>query len=115
MATEHVVAAIRQARNGPQVLVQASAIGFYGPHGDEELDESSPSGSDFLAVVCREWEQASEPVDELGVRRAVVRIGIVLAPGKGPSAFMTPDLQARRRAPRSAAAGSSARPRASSG
>src|SRR4029079_5206793 len=49
---EHVVAAIRQARNRPQVLVQGCAIGFYGPHGDEELDESSPSGSDFLAVVC---------------------------------------------------------------
>ena len=80
-----MVAAIRQARNRPQVLVQASAIGFYGPHGDEELDESSPSGSDFLAVVCREWEQASEPVTELGVRHALVRTGIVLAPGKGPS------------------------------
>jgi uncharacterized protein (TIGR01777 family) len=88
--TEHVVAAIRQARNRPQVLVQASAIGFYGPHEDEELDESSPSGTDFLAVTCREWEDASAPVEELGVRRAVVRIGIVLAPGEGALAFMTP-------------------------
>ena len=87
---EHVVGAIRQARNRPRVLVQASAIGFYGPHGDEELDEASPSGSDFLAVVCREWEQASEPVAELGVRHAVVRTGIVLAPGEGALAFMTP-------------------------
>src|SRR4051812_24843043 len=88
--TEHVVAAIRQARNRPQVLVQASAIGIYGPHADEELDESSPSGSDYLAGVCREWEQASEPVAELGVRRAVVRVGVVLAPGEGALAFMTP-------------------------
>jgi uncharacterized protein (TIGR01777 family) len=87
---EQVVAAIRQARNRPQVFVQASAIGYYGPHGDEELDESSPSGSDYLAVVCREWEQASEDVASLGVRRAVVRVGVVLAPGEGALAFMTP-------------------------
>ena len=88
--TEHVVAAIKKASRRPQVLVQASAIGFYGPHGDEELDESSPSGTDFLAVVCREWEEASASVEELGVRRAIVRIGIVLAPGEGALAFMTP-------------------------
>jgi uncharacterized protein (TIGR01777 family) len=88
--TEHVVSAIQQARNRPRVLVQASAIGYYGPHGDETLEESSPSGFDYLAVVCREWEQASEPVEKLGVRRAVVRIGIVLAPGAGALAFMTP-------------------------
>jgi uncharacterized protein (TIGR01777 family) len=72
------------------VLVQASAIGFYGPHGDEELDETSPSGTDFLAVVCREWEQASEPVAQLGVRHVIVRTGIVLAPGEGALALMGP-------------------------
>lgn len=97
--TEHVVAAIRESRNRPQVLVQASAIGYYGTREDEELDESSPSGSDYLAVVCREWEQASEPVAELGVRRAVVRIGIVLAPGEGALAFMTPMFKALPGAP----------------
>ena len=64
--TDHVVAAISKARKKPGVLVQASAIGYYGPHGDEELDETSPSGSDFLAVVCREWEQTAEPVIAAG-------------------------------------------------
>ena len=88
--TDHVVAAVSKARKKPGVLVQASAIGYYGPHGDEELDETSPSGSDFLAVVCREWEQTAEPVTQQGVRFAVVRIGIVLAPGAGALAFMTP-------------------------
>ncbi len=88
--TDHVVAAIRTARKKPGVLVQASAIGYYGPHGDEELDETSPSGSDFLAVVCREWEQAAEPVTEQGVRLAIVRTGIVLASGEGALAIMTP-------------------------
>jgi uncharacterized protein (TIGR01777 family) len=87
---EHVVGAIRQAKKRPGVLVQASAVGYYGPHGDEELDESSPSGSDYLAVVCREWEQASHPVTALGVRLAVVRTGIVLAPGEGALKVMTP-------------------------
>ena len=53
--------------------MQGSAIGFYGPHGDEELTESSPSGNDFLAVVCRECEDVSRSIDTLGVRRAIVR------------------------------------------
>jgi hypothetical protein len=88
--TEHVVAAIRQARNRPRILVQGSATGYYGVRGDEELNESSPSGADFLAVVCREWEQASDPVETLGVRRAIIRTGIVLAPGEGALGVMTP-------------------------
>jgi uncharacterized protein (TIGR01777 family) len=89
-AADHVVAAIKRARNRPKVLVQASAIGFYGPHADEELTEPSPSGSDFLAVVCREWEQACDPVEALGVRRCCVRVGVVLAPAAGALALMTP-------------------------
>ncbi len=88
--TDHVVTAIAKARKKPGVLVQASAIGIYGPHGDEELDETSPSGADFLAVVCREWEQTAEAVAQQGVRLALVRTGIVLAPGEGALAFMTP-------------------------
>jgi uncharacterized protein (TIGR01777 family) len=87
---QNLVAAIKQASRRPKVLVHGSAIGFYGPHGDEELDESSPSGTDFLAVVCRECEEASEPVESLGVRRAIVRTGIVLAQGEGALKIMTP-------------------------
>ena len=82
-AAHHVSAAIKQARNPPRVLVQGSAIGYYGPRGDEDITESCPSGTDFLSVVCREWEEASELVEELGVRRAVVRTGVVLAAGEG--------------------------------
>src|SRR4051794_32227265 len=62
-ATENIVAAIGRARSRPAVLVQASAIGYYGPHGDEELTEASPSGSDFMAVVCREWEEAANAAE----------------------------------------------------
>jgi uncharacterized protein (TIGR01777 family) len=89
-ATEKVVAAIARAKTRPKVLVQASAIGYYGPHGDEELTEESPSGSDFMAVVCREWEEAARPAKNLGVRLARIRTGIVLARGAGALGVMTP-------------------------
>jgi uncharacterized protein len=88
--SEHVAAAIEAARSRPQVLVQGSAVGYYGPHGDEEIDETSSSGSDFLASVCREWEDASASVESLGVRRAIIRTGIVLAPDEGALKIMTP-------------------------
>jgi uncharacterized protein len=87
---EHVVAAIAKARQAPKILVQGSAIGYYGTHDDEELTESSPSGSDFLAVVCRELEEAASQVEPLGVRLATIRTGVVLAKGEGALAVMTP-------------------------
>ena len=62
-SAEGLVAAIKRAHNPPKVFVQGTAIGYYGPHGDEELTESSPSGTDFLAVVCRECEDASASLD----------------------------------------------------
>jgi uncharacterized protein len=90
---EHIVGAIEKARERPKVLVQGSAIGYYGAHNDEELTESSPSGSDFLAVVCRELEDAAHQVEPLGVRLATVRTGVVLAKGEGALAVMAPVFQ----------------------
>lgn len=87
---EQVVAAMARAKQAPRVLVQGSAIGYYGNHDDEELTESSPSGSDFLAVVCRELEEAAGQVEPLGVRLATVRTGVVLARGEGALGVMTP-------------------------
>ena len=63
----------------PAVLLQGSAVGYYGPRGDEEVDETGSAGDDFLARVCVAWEEASAAVEELGVRRAVLRTGVVLA------------------------------------
>ncbi len=63
----------------PEVLVCASAIGFYGNRGDELLTEESPSGADFLAKVCREWEKAAEPARHKGIRVVHLRFGIVLS------------------------------------
>ena len=78
-----VAEAIGRAGAKPRVLVQASAVGYYGPGGDRLLTESSPPGDDFLARVCVAWEEASAGVAEHGVRRAVARTGVVLATDGG--------------------------------
>jgi uncharacterized protein (TIGR01777 family) len=62
----------------PSVLVSASAIGYYGDRGDEPLDEQSAPGDDFVAGVCVQWEAATEPAADAGIRVARVRSGIVL-------------------------------------
>ncbi len=94
-STEHCVAAITrrttQADGTPKVLVNASAIGYYGPHGPEPLDESSPPGSDFLASICVDWELATAPAAQAGVRVVMMRTGIVLAREGGPlTKMLTP-------------------------
>jgi uncharacterized protein (TIGR01777 family) len=63
----------------PRVMVSGSAIGIYGDRGDELLDESSGLGSGFLAEVCKEWEAATRPAEDAGVRVVHSRTGIVLA------------------------------------
>lgn len=63
----------------PRTLICASAIGYYGDRGSEELDEASAPGSGFLADVCRRWEAATEPAAEAGVRVVNLRIGVVLS------------------------------------
>jgi uncharacterized protein (TIGR01777 family) len=81
-STRHVVQAMaaqpRRPDGSPKVLVNASAIGYYGYHGDEQLTEESSSGTDFMANICIEWERAARAVEKAGVRLAMVRIGVVL-------------------------------------
>jgi uncharacterized protein (TIGR01777 family) len=81
-ATQQVAQALARtpisADDRPRVLVNASAIGYYGPHEDEELDERSSAGSDFMAQVCIDWEKATSPAAAAGVRCVFVRIGVVL-------------------------------------
>ncbi len=67
----------------PSVYVTQSAVGYYGDQGDRTLDESSPSGSGFLAGVCRAWEAAARPAADAGIRVVAMRTGIVLGPGGG--------------------------------
>lgn len=85
--TENVVKAV-SAGGQCKTLVNASAIGFYGPCGDEELDEKSPQGGDFLAKLCIDWETKAKEAEAYGVRVAIVRVGIVLDPDGGALAKM---------------------------
>ncbi len=81
--TRAVVGAIAGASPRPRALVNASAVGFYGHCGDDEVDERAPWGDDFLARVCRAWEAEAEAATELGVRVVRPRIGVVLGDGGG--------------------------------
>lgn len=74
-----VVDAIRNAPGKPRALLQSSAVGYYGPRGDEEIVEGQPPGHGFLADVCVDWEASTAEVDLLEVRRVVLRTGVVLA------------------------------------
>jgi len=67
----------------PKVLVSASAIGYYGDRGEEELDEESEVGFGFLSEVCRQWEAAADPAREAGIRVVHPRLGMVLSPSGG--------------------------------
>lgn len=78
-----VLAAIQEAKERPRVLLQGSAVGYYGPCGDEVVDESHPPGNDFLGRVCVEWEASTAEAESLGVRRPILRTGIVLTPRGG--------------------------------
>jgi uncharacterized protein len=78
-STRLLVDAIAKLRRKPRVLISASAIGYYGNRGDEVLSESSPSGSDFLAELTRDWEAESRCADSLGVRTVLLRFGVILS------------------------------------
>jgi uncharacterized protein len=90
LGTRHLVAGIEAADPRPRVLVSSSAVGIYGPHGDEELDEQTPAGNDFLAEVCVVWEREAERAAALGLRVVMVRTGVVLDQGGGALAKMLP-------------------------
>jgi len=73
-----LVNAIRSAQPRPSIFIQASAVGFYGPRGVENIDETAGSGIDYSAGLCTEWEASSADVEEMGLRRIVIRTGVVL-------------------------------------
>jgi len=83
-----LLAAEGGAETRPRTFLCASAVGWYGPSDGRELTESSPHGAGFLAELCAEWEAATAPAAEVGVRTAVVRTGVVLGLGGGALAKM---------------------------
>jgi uncharacterized protein (TIGR01777 family) len=78
-AGQAVVEAVETAVKKPDVVIQFSAVGYYGVHRDEEITESTPAGNDYLAGVAVEWENSTAQVETLGVRRATIRTGVVLS------------------------------------
>lgn len=83
MAGQAVIEALQASKQRPRVLIQASAVGYYGPHGNDTVTEVTPAGSDYLAKVCLAWEASTAGADALGVRRAIIRTGLVLSASGG--------------------------------
>jgi uncharacterized protein (TIGR01777 family) len=91
--TRNLLAGLRAAESAPHTLVSSSAIGYYGPHGEEPLDEDAPPGKDFLAEICVEWEAEAAKASELGMRVVLVRTGIVLDKHGGALEKMLPPFR----------------------
>jgi len=92
-ATQSLIEAIGKAKVRPKTLISASAVGYYGPHGDERLDEQTRPGNDFLARLCVDWENQARKAEALGLRVSVLRTGIVLAKGAGALKKMVPPFK----------------------
>lgn len=86
--TELFTEALADLDDPPDVLVSASAVGYYGATGEEWVDEESPAGEGFLAEVCREWEAGTQPAERAGIRTIHLRTGIALSPDGGALATM---------------------------
>ena len=92
-ATQSLVEAIGKSKVKPKTLISASAVGYYGPHGDERLNEDSKPGDDFLSRLCVDWESEAKNAESFGVRVSVLRTGIVLAKGAGALKKMVPPFK----------------------
>jgi uncharacterized protein len=90
LSTRNLAAALAELSERPGVLVSQSASGYYGAGGDEPVDESGAPGDDFLARVTIDWEKQARTTEELGIRVALTRTGVVLSPGGGALEKMLP-------------------------
>jgi len=93
VGTRNLVEGIAAADPRPKALVSASASGLYGPRGDEPVDEEQPPGEGFLAEVVVAWEREARRAEELGVRVALMRTGVVLSPDAGALKKMLPPFK----------------------
>ena len=92
--TRNLVAGMRDAEAPPGVLVSSSAVGYYGPHGDERLPETTGPGEDFLAGVCVGWEREAKAARKFDARVVLIRTGIVLDATGGALKTMLPPFKA---------------------
>lgn len=93
LGTRNLVAGLSTANPRPRVLVSSSAVGYYGPRGDEPVDEQTAPGSDFLAGVCRAWEREADAAAQLELRVVKVRTGVVLDADGGALSKMLPPFK----------------------
>lgn len=94
VGTRNLVAGISAANPRPTILLSSSAVGYYGKHGDELIDEGTAAGTDFLASVCVAWEREAFEAEKLGLRVAVIRTGVVLDADGGALKTMLPPFKA---------------------
>ncbi|MFD9716865.1 TIGR01777 family oxidoreductase [Streptomyces sp. NPDC059076] len=94
LGTAALAEAVASLDTPPRVLLNGSAVGYYGDTGDRAVDESAPPGTGFLPEVCVEWEEAATPAEEAGVRTAFARTGLVVAREGGAWARMFPLFKA---------------------
>lgn len=94
VTTRNIANALRFPGCGVKVLLNGSAVGYYGSRGEEELREESPSGEGFLAEICKAWEAEACRAEESGVRVIRCRLGVVLGKNGGALAKMTPLFRA---------------------
>jgi uncharacterized protein (TIGR01777 family) len=93
IGTRNLVAGLGDSDPRPAVLVSSSAVGYYGPHGDEVLTEETPPGDDFLAEVVKVWEREADAAERLGIRVVKVRTGVVLDREGGALKTMLPPFK----------------------
>lgn len=81
--TRWLVAAVERCVRKPKLMISASAVGYYGPHGNEEITEAGQPGDDFMGTLCAHWEDEAKAIIKHEVRLAILRTGVVLGPGGG--------------------------------
>lgn len=90
LGTQNLCRRIRELKKPPKLLINASAIGYYGNNENDILTENSPRGNSFLSHVCQEWEEATNSINDLGIRIIKLRTGIVLSSKEGALGRMLP-------------------------
>ena len=90
LTTQNLVEAMRECKGEKTTLISTSAVGYYGFHGDEELDENDPPGDDFLASLSKDWEDAASKAEQYSARVIICRFGIVLGRRGGALSEMIP-------------------------
>jgi uncharacterized protein (TIGR01777 family) len=93
LGTKHLSDALAKTSQPPRVFISGSATGYYGDRGDEVLREDSDPGEGFLPEVCRQWEAATKPAEDAGIRTVQIRTGIVLSAKGGALQAMLPNFK----------------------